>query len=82
LFEIAGIPENIAREALHLGAYKLPCKCKVIKRDVIVQRKFKIKAEPVVAKPAATQPELVNDKSAEKKAADAKPAAGDKGGAK
>jgi len=81
LFEIAGISEDVAREALRLGAYKLPCKCKIIKRDVIVPRKFKMKAEPVAAAPAAGEPELVNDKSAEK-AAKAADAAGDKGGAK
>ncbi|MCR4890758.1 MAG: 50S ribosomal protein L16 [Lachnospiraceae bacterium] len=29
LFEIAGVEEGIAREALRLAAHKLPCKCKV-----------------------------------------------------
>ena len=32
LFEIAGVPEDIAREALRLGAAKLPIKTKIIKR--------------------------------------------------
>jgi len=32
LFEIDGVPEDIAREALRLGAAKLPIKTKVVKR--------------------------------------------------
>jgi large subunit ribosomal protein L16 len=32
LFEIAGVPEETAREALRLAAHKLPIKCKVIAR--------------------------------------------------
>ena len=30
LFEIAGVPEETAREALRLAMYKLPCKCKIV----------------------------------------------------
>jgi len=30
LFEVAGVPEADAREALRLAAYKLPIKCKVV----------------------------------------------------
>ncbi|HHT01339.1 MAG TPA: 50S ribosomal protein L16 [Firmicutes bacterium] len=33
LFELAGVPEDVAKEALRLAAQKLPIKCKVIKRD-------------------------------------------------
>ena len=33
LFEIAGVAPEVAREALRLGATKLPCKTKIIKRD-------------------------------------------------
>ena len=33
LFEMAGIPEATAREALRLASHKLPCKTKVIKRE-------------------------------------------------
>lgn len=33
LFEIAGVSEEIAREALRLAAHKLPCKTKIVKRD-------------------------------------------------
>ena len=35
LFEIAGVPEATAREALRLASHKLPIKTKFIKRDVI-----------------------------------------------
>ena len=30
MFEIAGVPEESAREALRLAMHKLPCKCKII----------------------------------------------------
>jgi large subunit ribosomal protein L16 len=33
MFEIAGVPEETAREALRLAGHKLPCKCKVIARQ-------------------------------------------------
>jgi large subunit ribosomal protein L16 len=32
LFEIAGIPEETAREALRLAMHKLPLKCKIVSR--------------------------------------------------
>ena len=32
LFEIAGVPEETAKEALKLATYKLPLKCKIVKR--------------------------------------------------
>ena len=32
LFEIAGVPEETAREALRLAMHKLPCKCKIASR--------------------------------------------------
>ena len=35
LFELAGVPEAIAREALRLASHKLPCKTKIIKREEI-----------------------------------------------
>ena len=31
MFEIAGVPEESAREALRLASHKLPCKCKIVK---------------------------------------------------
>ncbi len=33
MFEIAGVSEEMAREALRLAAHKLPVKCKFIKRE-------------------------------------------------
>jgi len=32
LFEVAGVAEDIAREALRLASHKLPCSTKIIKR--------------------------------------------------
>ena len=32
MFEIAGVPEESAREALRLAMHKLPCKCKVVSK--------------------------------------------------
>ena len=32
MFEISGVPEEVAREALRLATHKLPCKCKVVSR--------------------------------------------------
>ena len=29
MFEIAGVPEEVAREALRLAMHKLPCRCKI-----------------------------------------------------
>ena len=37
MFEIAGVPEDVAREALRLASHKLPIKTKVIKRDLAAQ---------------------------------------------
>ena len=34
MFEIAGVPEETAMEALRLASYKLPIKCKIVKREV------------------------------------------------
>lgn len=33
MFEVAGVPEDVAREALRLAAHKLPVKTKVIKSE-------------------------------------------------
>jgi large subunit ribosomal protein L16 len=35
MFEIAGINEEMAREALRLAAHKLPIKCKIISREEV-----------------------------------------------
>ena len=32
MFEVAGVPEETAREALRLGMHKLPVKCKIVSR--------------------------------------------------
>ncbi len=32
MFEIAGVPEDIAKEALRLATHKLPCKCKIVSK--------------------------------------------------
>ena len=38
MFEIAGVSEEVAREALRLASYKLPVKCKFVKReDTVVE---------------------------------------------
>ncbi|MFY9299508.1 MAG: 50S ribosomal protein L16 [Limnochordia bacterium] len=34
MFEIAGVPEDVAREAMRLAAHKLPIKCKFVSRTV------------------------------------------------
>ena len=33
MFEMSGVPEEVAREALRLASHKLPVKCKFIKRE-------------------------------------------------
>jgi large subunit ribosomal protein L16 len=33
MFEISGVSEEVAREALRLATHKLPCKCKVVSRE-------------------------------------------------
>ena len=33
MFEIGGVPEETAREAMRLAAYKLPIKCKFVKKE-------------------------------------------------
>ena len=33
MFEISGVPEEVAKEALRLATHKLPIKCKVVSRE-------------------------------------------------
>ena len=33
MFEMAGIPEDVAREAIRLAMHKLPLKCKFVKKS-------------------------------------------------
>jgi ribosomal protein L16/L10AE len=40
MFEIAGVPEELAHEALRLAAYKLPIKCKVVKNEAFDAEAF------------------------------------------
>ncbi len=35
LFEIAGVSEEQAKEALRLATYKLPCKCKIVSKATL-----------------------------------------------
>jgi large subunit ribosomal protein L16 len=37
MFEIGGIKENMAKEAIHLAAYKLPIKTKYVVRETLKQ---------------------------------------------
>lgn len=32
MFEVAGVPEEVAKEALRLAMHKLPCKCKIVSK--------------------------------------------------
>lgn len=34
MFEMAGVSEEVAREALRLASHKLPVKCKIVKKEV------------------------------------------------
>ena len=36
MFEMAGVPEDVAREAMRLAAHKLPVKCKFVKKEAAV----------------------------------------------
>ena len=40
MFEIAGVAEDQAREALRLAAYKLPIKCKIVKNEAFDAEAF------------------------------------------
>lgn len=59
MFELAGVNEDLAREALRLAAMKLPIKCKFVKRegDFVVEYDAKksglLKKQAQQAKPAA-----------------------------
>jgi len=51
MFEIAGVTEDVAREAMRLAGHKLPCKVKFVKREGIdpnVIKVYKQKPEPVI----------------------------------
>ena len=42
LFEIAGVTEDVAREAMRLAGHKLPCKVKFVKREGIDPNEIKV----------------------------------------
>ena len=47
LFEVSGVPEEDAREALRLAMHKLPCRCKIYSKadlDVVVDARLAGKA--------------------------------------
>lgn len=35
MFELAGVPEDIAKEALRLAMHKLPIRCKIVRREEV-----------------------------------------------
>ena len=35
MFEMAGVPEDVAREAMRLASHKLPVKCKFVVKEVV-----------------------------------------------
>ena len=37
MFEISGVSEDVAREALRLATHKLPCKCKIVSKADLEQ---------------------------------------------
>ena len=37
MFEMAGVPEEDAREAMRLASHKLPIKCKFVRKDAAVE---------------------------------------------
>ena len=60
MFEIAGVTEEVAREAMRLASHKLPCKTKFIKRDVALNEKTEYKVKAIV-----TVEEAVDDAASE-----------------
>ncbi len=41
MFEMAGVNEEVAREALRLASHKLPVKCKFVKREEVIEDESK-----------------------------------------
>ena len=60
MFEIAGVPEETAREALRLASHKLPCKCKIYSKadlqEEVTKRENGIKDAPAGKAEQAPQP--------------------------
>ena len=55
MFEIAGVTEDVAREAMRLAGHKLPCKVKFIKREGIDPNEIKY-YEPKYEAPVPEKP--------------------------
>ena len=56
MFEIAGVPEETAREALRLAMHKLPCKCKIASKadlEAVITVKINKYVEDLKAKTSA-----------------------------
>ncbi len=57
MFEISGVPEETAKEALRLASHKLPCRCKIVSKADLeggdVQMKTNKYVEDLKAKSAA-----------------------------
>ncbi len=45
MFEIGGVTEDVAREALRLAMHKLPCKCKIVAREGVENEDLEAKAK-------------------------------------
>ena len=58
MFEMAGVSEEVAREAMRLAAHKLPVKCKFVKKEVVEVKDMT--SEELVAKLAELKGELFN----------------------
>jgi large subunit ribosomal protein L16 len=60
MFEIAGVSEDIAKEALRLASYKLPIKCKIVRNeefDAEAFSKITFKSHETEAKAGASEEE-------------------------
>jgi len=55
MFEIAGVTEDVAREAMRLAGHKLPCKVKFVKREGIDPNEIKY-YEPKYEAPKSEEP--------------------------
>ena len=49
LFEMSGVPEEVAKEALRLASHKLPVRCKFARRDELVSADANIEKKEVEA---------------------------------
>ena len=49
MFELSGVPEEVAREALRLAMHKLPCKCKIASVSRILAKNLFPNPSPLLA---------------------------------